>query len=217
MKYSKDNVVSFDEKKHVYRINDKKLISVTEYISKYKTYFDSELIAGKYAKKHNLKKEDVLAIWKEKGEKSCIMGSFVHKIFEDYILGNEIEINEEYLKCNIAKKFIDDCFESGRLIPLETEYIVYNDELAGQIDCIVKNTKGDHFILDWKTNSDISYENRWQNMTGKYSHLEDCSFNHYSLQLGLYKQMCKEYEIKDCFIVHLKEDNYEFIKVKNIL
>lgn len=217
MKYSKDKVVSFDEKKHVYRINDKKLTSVTEYISKYKTYFDSELIAGKYAKKHNLKKEDVLAMWKEKGEQSCIMGSFVHKIFEDYILGNEMEINEEYLKCNVAKKFIDDCFKSGRLIPVETEYIVYNDELAGQIDCIVKNTKGDYFILDWKTNSTISYENRWQNMTDKYSHLEDCSFNHYSLQLGLYKQMCKEYEIKDCFIVHLKEDDYEFIKVKNIL
>jgi hypothetical protein len=28
--------------------------------------------------------------------------------------------------------------------------------------------------------------------------------------------MCKEYDIKGCFIVHLKEDGYEFIKALDI-
>ena len=30
------------------------------------------------------------------------------------------------------------------------------------------------------------------------------------------QQVCKEYDIKDCFIVHLKEDSYEFITARDI-
>lgn len=215
MKYSKDGMVVFNEDNHTYFLGDKKLTSVTQYISKYKPVFDSDLIAGKYAKKHNLIKEDVLKMWKEKGEKACDMGSFVHQIFEDYILGLHIAVRSDYVKCLVAKKFIKDFFKSGRLIPVETEYIVYNNELAGQIDCIVKNEFGHHFILDWKTNSEIKYENSWQSMLGKYSDLDDCSFNHYSIQLNKYKELCTEYDIKGCFIVHLMDEDYKIIKTRN--
>lgn len=211
MKYSKDEKVCFDESRHTYFLGEKKLTSVTQYISQFKSFFDSDKIAQKYAKKHNLKKEDVLKMWSDKGKESCEMGTFVHKIFEDYILENPLELNDKYPKSYVAQKFIKDYFDTGKLIPVETEYIVYNDELAGQVDCIAKNKKEEYFILDWKTNKEIKYNNIWQNMKGIYSHLEDCNFNHYSIQLETYKNLCYEYDIKGCYIVHLDDYNYNII------
>lgn len=213
MKYSNDKKVIFNEDNHTYFLGDKRLTSVTQYISKFKPVFDSDKIAGKYAKKNGLIKSDVLKMWKDKGLESMKMGTFIHKIFEDFILNIPIQVKDEYIKCNTAIKVISELFQSGRLEPVETEYIVYNDEYAGQIDCIAKNNKGEYFILDWKTNSEIKYENRWQKMLGEHSDLDDCSYNHYSIQLKMYQSMIKEYKIKDSFIVHLLEDTYEIIKI----
>ena len=216
MKYSKDGLVLFDEKTHSYFLGEKRLTSVTKYISKYKPVFDSEKIAENYAKKNNLIKEDVLKMWREKGEQACVMGTFIHKIFEDYIKGKHLSIRSDYPKCLVAQNFIKDFFDSGLLTPVETEYIVYNNELAGQIDCIVQNKKGEFFIIDWKTNNEIKYVNKWQSMLGEFCYLDDCSFNHYSIQLSKYQELCKEYDIKKCYIVHLNDYNYDIIEVKKV-
>jgi len=216
MKYSKDKKVFFNDKYHTYSIGNKKLMSVTKYISQFKIPFDSDRIAGKYAKKHKLIKSEVLKMWRDKGSKAATMGTFIHKIFEDFILGNELDVNKDYPKYDTAKKIIVDLFLSNKLQPIETEYIVYNNKYAGQVDCIARDTNSNYYILDWKTNEKINFSNKWQSMTGKYSHLDDCSYNHYSIQLSMYKSMCKEYDIKDCFIVHLKENSYELIKSLDI-
>lgn len=217
MKYSHDKKVVFNDDDHTYFLGDKRLTSVTQYLSKYKPVFDSDLIAGKYAKKHGLKKESVLKMWKDKGDLACEIGTFVHSIFEDYINGNMININDEYKKCYVAENIITDIFKSGRLTPIETEYIVYDDKLAGQIDCIAKDKSGKYYILDWKTNSKITFNNRWQKMLSPYDNLDDCSYNHYSMQLGIYKQLCKEYKIDSCYIVHIDETSYKFHKTNDIL
>ena len=216
-KTSKDGRVVFYEDTHSYYLDgETKLTSITQYISRFKAPFDSDLIAGKYAKKHGLVKEDVLKEWKDKGEESCKVGTFVHSIFEDYINEKPLITNSEYPKCQIALLIIDELFKSKRLTPVETELIVYNSEYAGQIDCIAKNDKGEYFILDWKTNKEIKMSNKWQTMLGKYQNLDDCSFNHYSIQLDCYKNMCKEYDIKGCYIVHLDNDSYELIETRDI-
>lgn len=212
-KYSKDGKVRFEEDTHTYWLGEKQLTSVTTYISQFKAPFDSDMLAGKYAKKHGRAKADVLQEWKEKGDHARTMGTFVHKIFEDYVLGLTPTLSDDYPKCKVAMDVIRDLFETGRLIPVETEYIAYNDQLAGQIDLIARNRKGDHFILDWKTNTEIKFDNRWQDMLGPFKHLPDCSYNHYSLQLNTYRNMCLEYDIKGCFIVHLGGVGYDIFKV----
>ena len=216
IKYSKDKKVSFYEDTHTYLLEDKKLKSVTQYISQFKAPFDKDRISKAYAKKHNLTQKEVIDMWSKKGKDACTMGTYVHAIFEDHILGKPIKTDDKYPKCKTAESVIKDYFTTNRLTPVETELIVYNDNYAGQIDCIAKNNKGEHFILDWKTNGEIKRSNHWQNMTGIYKNLDDCAFNHYSIQLNAYRGMCKEYDIKGCFIVHLKEDSYEFIKAMDL-
>ena len=216
LKYSKDKKVVFHEDTHSYFLGDKKLKSVTQYISDFKAPFDKERISKSYAKKHGMVQSDVLKMWAKKGKDACDMGTYVHAIFEDYILGNPLNTKEEYPKCKTALKFIDNYFESKNLIPVETELIVYNDNYAGQIDCIAKNKRGEYFILDWKTNTEIKQSNHWQSMRGIYNVYDDCAYNHYSIQLNAYKGMCKEYDIKGCYIVHLQDEKYDVIKAREI-
>jgi len=215
-KYSKDGKVCFNPENHTYFIGDKQLTSVTTYLSQFKNKFDSDLIAERFSKKNNLNKLDVLKKWKDKAELSAKNGTICHSIFENYILNDEIILPGIAPKENIVKKFINDYFERGLLIPVESELIVYDENLAGQIDCIVKNKIGEHFILDWKTNNKIEKESYNKYMLGKYSNYPDSNFYHYSLQLTLYQKMCIEYDIKKCFIIHIDLHDYKIIECEKI-
>ncbi len=216
MKYSKDGLVCFDPSNHTYKKGDQYLQGVTGYIDKFKTPFDSDLIATRYAAKHGLNKDQVLSEWASEGERSRVHGTAVHKIIEGYILTGEIVLSGVSEKELVAKKFIEDYFLTGRLTPVESEMVVYNDILASQIDCIAKNEKDKYFILDWKTNKKISDIGYGKFMAHPYNRYPDCSFYHYSLQLSIYKKLCKEYPIEEAFIVHFKDSKAEILSIEQI-
>ena len=234
MKYSLDNRVSFDSKTHSYFLGKKRLVSVTTLLNKFKNKFDSEYWSKIIAKKENTSQEEILAKWKKKAFKSTEIGTAIHKIFEDYTnknfkyINNELifeynnlenEFLEEFnMKKNISLKFIKDFFITKRIIPLYSEYIVYNENLAGQIDMICNDTKGNHYILDFKTNEKIEFESyKNKKMIGKLDFIDDCSYFHYSLQLSIYKELLKDIDIKNIFIVHITTENYFFIECEDLL
>lgn len=212
LKYSKDGKVCFNSDNHTYFIGDKQLTGATTYISRYKNKFDSDSIAEKFAKKNGLIKEDVLLKWKQEAELSIKNGQACHSLIENYILNGKIQLLGVCEKEKVAKKFIEDYFLTEKLTPIGCEEIVYNETIASQIDCIVKNKKGEFFIIDWKTNKKIDTDSWGKFMLPPYNSTPDCSFYHYSLQLSLYKDMYNENEIKDCYIVHLDNENYKIIK-----
>jgi hypothetical protein len=100
-------------------------------------------------------------------------------------------------------------------MPVEVESIVYTDTLASQRDLVARNERGEYFIFDWKTNETISKNGYNKTMKAPYNY-PDATFYHYSLQLSLYKSMSLDYNIKDCFIVHIKNKDYEIIRSENI-
>ena len=119
-KHSADGMVVFYEDNHSY-YNTKtgeRLGSVTQFISEFKEPFKELEVATKYARKNGLDVDDVLAEWKQKRDDSTKMGTFVHKMFEDYINGATVEMDSEYPKCDTALEFITEYFVSGRLIPV---------------------------------------------------------------------------------------------------
>ena len=174
MKYSLDKRVSFNSKTHSYFLNKKRLISVTTLLSKFKNKFDSDYWSEIIAKRENTTKEKILIKWKLKAFKSTEIGTGIHKIFEDYTNNNFTFINgklnfEYYFiepsfiidfnkKRLIAIKFIEDFFITKRIIPIYTEYIYYNEKIAGQIDMICKDSNNNFYILDFKTNEKIDFE-----------------------------------------------------------
>jgi hypothetical protein len=216
IKYSKDGRVSFNPETHTYLLGDKYLQGVTGLISKYKNKFDAEKVATAYALKYGLDKDELLKQWELKGKQSCEHGTAVHSVFETYILNGQIVVTGKYSKEPVAVKFIDDFFKTERLIPVEAELIVYNECIASQIDCIAKNKKGQHFIIDWKTNEKIETNGYKKYMLYPFHLYPDACFYHYSLQLSFYKELCKEYKIEGLFIVHIDEQDYNIIKAENI-
>jgi hypothetical protein len=231
MKYSNDKSVVFDSESHTYTKNKKQLTSVTTFIHKFKNEFDSDFFSKKIALRDNKTQEEVLKEWSNKAKKSREIGTAIHKIFEDYtnkeysILNNEFQFNFlelpveytlEFLeKSKIAVKFINEFFITNRLVPIYSEYIVYDNYLAGQIDMICKDKKDNYYILDFKTNDKIEKYSYNKKMKGIFNFLNDSSFYHYSLQLSIYKQMFDK-EIKGIYLVHIKKNEYEFIECEDI-
>lgn len=214
MKYSNDGLVSFDDSTHTYLKDGKKLQSVTSFINQYKNKFDSDYHSKRIALKRGVSQDEVLKEWKDKADLSTEMGTFIHKIFENYTMSLPYENSGLYQKEAIAIKFIEDIFLTERLMPIACEMIVYNDYLAGQIDNLSKDRNGNLYILDWKTNSEISRNNYGKSMLDKLISIPDCAYYHYCLQLGIYKRL--HGEVNDCYIIHLDEHDYKIIPTEDV-
>lgn len=217
IKHSRDGKVAFYPNTHTYVLDgDRVLTGVTTLISQFVEPFDSFAQAIKYAEKYGLNAQEVLESWDKKGKESREDGTLTHEIFEQYILNKKI-VDNGSKKAQGAIKFINDFFQSGRLVPVAAEYIVYNDFYASMIDCIAKDKQGNYYILDWKTNKEIatsSFQNK--KMLAPLEDLFDCNYYHYSLQVAIYKELCKEFTFKNCYIVHINENDYRFIPAKPI-
>src|SRR5690606_21601998 len=111
----------------------------------------------------------------------------------------------------------NDFFITERLIPIESEFIVYNDFLAGQIDMICKDQESNFYIIDFKTNEKIETYSYGKQMKGIFSHLDDASYFHYCLQLSIYKKILNEYKINKTFLVHITDDKYNFIECQDVM
>jgi hypothetical protein len=232
MKYSNDKRVRFDNDTHSYFLNEKRLVSVTTLLSNFKNKFDSDFYSKKIALKEGKTQDEIIFLWQEKAKKSCDIGTAIHKIFEDYkdkkysVLNNQLifdilEINldylpEFYLKYKSALLFINDFFETKRLLPIESEFIVYNDFIAGQIDMLCKDLKNNFYILDFKTNSKIDKNSYNKKMKGVFSNLNDSNYYHYCIQLSVYKKLLKEYKINKMYIIHILENNYKIIECEDV-
>lgn len=215
-KYSKDKCVVFDTEYHTYHLNVKRLTSISKLIKSYKNEFDSDKMASKIAKKLGITKEQVLTNWKNKADLSRKTGNAIHSALEKYVLTKKITNDSEFSKLNTLNTFINDLFETNRLTPLETEFIVYNEFYAHQIDLIAKDSDNNIFIFDLKTNDEISSNSYGKSMKNELYYLEDSTLIEYYLILNIDKILLKEYNIKGMYIIHLKNDNYEFLKVPDL-
>ena len=91
------------------------------------------------------------------------------------------------------------------------EVIIYSKELgiAGSIDVLARDTKNDtYIIIDWKTSKSIN-KSSFGGRMGIHpitSHLMDCKYVHYSMQLSLYRYLIEEFygiKISNLLIAHL--------------
>ena len=104
----------------------------------------------------------------------------------------------------------------GKLIPIKSEFIVYDEEwgISGTVDQLFYNTVANELqIWDWKTNKEIKSHNRFSKLNAPLNHLDDCNFNIYSLQLGMYKKIIEKntnLKIGKLFLCHISEKNSKY-------
>lgn len=118
-------MLEFNEEKHEYLLDGKKLISTTQLMQKHG-------LAPKY---DNVDAE----VLKRKAE----YGTLVHKEIEEYIKENKIGFSEEV---GIFKVYV----ENNNVNVLESEFMTNNDVVAGTIDLIYKKDNN-FYIGDIKT------------------------------------------------------------------
>ncbi len=196
--------IIFKAEKHEYSsIEDDGIdwVSVTTFIGNFKQPFDAPTQAlksskNKKSKWYKLTVEDILLAWKTESKRATDLGTWYHDQRErDICELNSIErsgvtipiyrpIEDQGVKFAPEQKLEDGLYP---------EHMVYlkSAGICGQSD-LVEIVNGKVNITDYKTNKEIKlsgYKN-WEGITTKMSspinNLDDCSLNHYTLQLSIY-------------------------------
>ena len=196
--------IIFNASDHSYKSIDPEgidWISVTSLLSNFKKPFDAEKVAASVTKKSRSKwfgipPEKILELWKGEADRATTLGTFYHNQREtDLCSLSSIELEGipipiyKPIEEGSQKKAPEQKLTDG----IYPEHMVYlkSAGICGQSDLVeVVNSKVN--IIDYKTNKEIKKESfkNWEGISDKMSHpishLDDCNFNHYALQLSIY-------------------------------
>ncbi len=216
--------LNFHERTHTYSFGQLFLVSVTTFLKEFAQPFDSDKWSKYVAKRDKKTQEQVLKEWKEKADTSCRVGTNVHKYAEnrariqkgEKVLQIKPKDEREKLRMSAVEKFWAD---HSNLTPHLMEQQLYNLKyrLAGTVDYVARCDEGKYYIVDWKTNKSIDVINRYGGfMKAPLEHLDDCNYNHYGLQLSLYKFMVEaqlKINIAGMYLIHLGKESYKQYEV----
>ena len=224
--------ITYYDEPHVYTIRDhnEKMRSVTGLLSDFKEKFDADFWAQRKADDEGVTKEDKLEEWRVINKIATTKGTIIHnyienllagKIFpypKDYVISevgkeNEHIVLDKVLKLEkMANSFISDI--AGKLLPIKSELVVGDQELGvcGMVDQLFYNYKQKEMqIWDWKTNKKLRCDNEYgKKLKGLVSHLDECEFTIYSLQLSIYREIIHRktnLDIGKTYIVWFFEEN----------
>jgi len=209
--FNPDITLERDSHRYILSTNpDLEFISATTFISQFFEKFEAEKIAKKLVsvspKYMGMTVDEVLAMWKE----SANHGTIVHEELEEYIL-NKSPLTEP--KAVQGMNWLNK-YKMKSNFEIYPEVIIYSEELkiSGTVDLLLHDKNSNQWIImDWKTSKKIdtkSYKNK-RGILPASSNIEDTKFNHYALQLSLYRYLLEEYynlKISQHLIVHLKDE-----------
>lgn len=198
--HPRDDKIVFKEEGHLYTYDSTcNFTSVTTVIHHFFPKFDADKIIDKMmnstkwpkSKYFGMSKDEIKEQWSNNGKKSSELGTLMHAAIEDFYNGT-LDKDPDTPEFQQFK-----CFWNGfqkknpTWTPFRTEWVVYDEDkhLAGSIDMVFGNTAGDIVLFDWKRSKEIKRSNHWQKGSGPFSHLDDCNFNHYTLQLNIYRHI----------------------------
>jgi len=173
--------------------------------------------------------EQTLQGYAKKSEEACDYGTEYHNKQENKFYEKPIQRITDYnFGIDIQKDF--QCekhnFDLNRENAILPEFLAYYSSpngimnLAGQLDVLLK--QGNNlFILDFKTNAKgietkayfDPIKKKKKMMYAPLSHIEDTTYEHYTLQLSIYAYMLQqinpEFEIKLLRIIHVDREGNE--------
>lgn len=227
--HPRDKRISFTAEGHKYKIQgiEKAPISVTTLIHNWFPQFDSDTVIDKMMMSANFcsskyagkTKEQIKEEWQKNGTSASEKGTEMHADIERFF--NEEEVKDpKCVEFQHFQRFWKDFQEKQPgFVPYRTEWLVYDEDkmLSGSIDFVLTNDKGDVIILDWKRSKEIKRENPFEKGFGILSHLDNCNYNHYMLQLNLYRHLLTTRYNKNVIalaIVVLHPDNSNYIMIQ---
>ena len=216
----KNNIIlSYNEDKHMYYVNDQKVESVTGICSRglpkpnlvnwlVATPLNEvkRLINEKLDNNDPLDRAGLERIFKTAKEKTNkikedagLVGTVVHGLIEDFLKGKDIPKQSDPAVVNCWNLFLDWWRKQEyKVVELEKKIYSKKYNYAGTLDLVVKDKKGNLVLMDIKTSNFISFD--------------------YFLQLNAYKFAYEEEtgsKVSKSFIVKLSKKDAE-IEIKEI-
>ena len=208
-------MVIFKEDTHQY-FNEKgeEYISGTTFLHKFQKKFNEDKFASLKAKKLGITKEEVIGMWRENSKNACEYGTRIHLLMENFILNGSKEEGYDNLYNSFNNIVLEDFM---RAIKVYSEELLWVDEfkVAGTADLIIEHNDYEFSVGDFKTNKSIDFCSKYgDRLLGPISHLSDCNYNIYSLQLSLYAYLFSLKTGKKCrkiFLMHFNGDKLNYI------
>tara|TARA_R100000781_G_scaffold113592_1_gene82429 strand:+ start:734 stop:1447 length:714 start_codon:yes stop_codon:yes gene_type:complete len=182
-------MIKFNEKYHSYTniFTGQRYVSATTLIHKFTKPFDTEKHAKRVAEREGTTPEEIKELWKEENKKACDYGNHVHQVMEDWLNGEDVDIKDMVSYVEPFEKLVDD-FDKSLITP-EKRLWNHEHKVAGTTD-VYQDHKRFFNLYDFKTNKRFNFNNVFgEYMLGDFSHLSNCQYNTYSLQLSMYAYM----------------------------
>ena len=208
-----DPQFTLDKETHTYSHKDypeTEFQSVTTVVGDHFEIFDAPRIAENLVTNNprysGMTVEELMGKWNE----SSRLGTRIHEEIELFIYDGRTPTEQ---KAKIGLNWLEQ-FKMKSDFEILSEVMVYSMELkiAGTIDILAHDLKtGNYELIDWKSSKKIQTESyRGKVGTSPVTRdIQDCNFNHYALQLSLYRYLLEEYysiTVSNQMIAHLTED-----------
>ena len=237
--HKRDKEIVFYEPTHTYTVKGitEGYISCTGFLHEFFGHFDPDAIIRKMKSSRNWPNskyygktdEEIKTGWAENGKNASEKGTAMHLAIEQFLNGAidtnlnyikmpidnpvKIDLSDEVLKSNEWKYFMNFWKKyQNDLVPYRMEWEVWVEEirLAGSIDAVFyRKSTNDYVILDWKRSKEIKKENKFQSGLGPVSHLPDCNYWHYTLQLNVYRWILEQHyglDVAEMYLVIMHPD-----------
>jgi hypothetical protein len=198
-------IVTFKEAGHVYEsIPAVSWTSVTKVVEKFCPEFDEHKMAvlssqSTRSKWGGMPVKKILRLWEQERDRSTEAGSWYHHKMELKALARGQKNHRGKIIPVYDSPFVDGVKQARDQVLTDgvyPEHLIFNEKIrvCGQSD-LVFVADGYVDIDDYKTNKEMkmnAYGHQYGNaamMLGPVSHLQDCNFYHYSLQLSIYMKL----------------------------
>lgn len=195
---------------YIHRETGDKYSSVTQAISSIEKHFDTEGVAQAIANKSDsdptknpdyigMSKDRLVNHWQEINDAANEFGTMVHEIVERYLLANHWYTPANDFEDKVIQAYRDLKVDEGQTV--WPERIMFSEEykLAGTADLVIDIDDEYFDIGDWKTNRVFNFYSPYkQQLLPPFSHLQDCQFTVYTIQLSTYARMYEEETGKKC-------------------
>lgn len=234
--HPRDANIEFDEPTHVYTIcGNSNYKSVTTWIHDFFPPFDADkAIAcmrkgknwGPDNKYYNMTDRQIKEMWEQNGKEASETGTLMHNNIEFYYNSEPFTDGfTDTVEYQYFQKYLKD-YQQYRAY--RTEWTVYSKKyrLAGSIDMVYHDPDfpdddSKVVIADWKRSKEIKMFNKWEKGFPPLEHVDHCNYEHYSLQLNIYRMIIEKYYGKTVskmflVVIHPNNDSYRVIPVRFI-
>ncbi|MFI5218247.1 MAG: hypothetical protein ACHQNT_02075 [Bacteroidia bacterium] len=221
-KHHRDSRIKFFPIPHIYLIDDNpRTISASTLVKRFFQDFDDDYWAAYKAQQQGRTAQQLKDEWETNRQQSANLGTRLHLDIEKYFDSDKKIKPTNKREFEFFLDFYDTHLSGLKLY--RTEWRIFDDFIyvAGTADMIFKKDDGTYAIYDWKRSKDIKEYNGFNSGIGVCSDLDDCNYNHYCLQLNIYKKILEDHYAKpvsEMFFVQLHPnfDSYKLYPVHDM-